>query len=155
MTEYYNLLSDSEAVIWIKEYTKKSEKEALQIVNGFRKSHYARGVDDNMKIHAEVLPGCEFKRDIVQMGPTNNEFKHLQGWEFVDKPTEHCLVSWLPAPLLNSVRKSKFYQLAEIATFKAESNIPSWYEVSFGSLVFVVAFEIPNCRVLRVARRCK
>lgn len=111
MAKYYNHFSDNEAVIWIMEYAKKPKTEALQIVNGFRKSHRARGVADRMKIHAEEL-------DPLRKEPCR-------------------LVSWLPVPFLDSVNKNAAEQVAVIAAFKAEANFPDWYEVSFGSVLHV------------------
>ncbi len=132
--EYFLLLSDNDAVVWIVEYVKKSEAEARQAVEGLRQKVRAHGVADSVKIHAEVRPGCLFKRDIPQMGPCWEDFRYLQDWVFPDPPTEHCLVSWIPVPLADSTAKSVSGQTAAIVKFKAEAGLPAWYEFSFGSV---------------------
>lgn len=134
VAEFYVLLSDDEAVAWLVEYAKKVEAEARQSVNGIRQKARAAGMADTVKIHAEVQPGCLFKRDMPQMGPCWEEFKYLQGWDFPDPPTEHVLVSLIPAPLAGSTSKDISEQAAMIATFKAEALLPDWYDVSFGSV---------------------
>lgn len=147
MREFYTLFSDDEAVIWIVEYAKKSKTEALQIVNGFRKSHRGIGVADQMKIHAEVLPGCTFKRDLPQMGLVSKDFFTRFGyWNFPDPETEHCLVSWLPVPLADSVNKNVPEQKEILSMFKAESGLPDWYEVSFGSINHVAGMALAHLK---------
>ncbi len=150
MTQYYNLLSDKEAVIWLMEYAKKSKSEALQIVNGFRKSHHGIGVADRMKIHAEVLPGCILKQDISRLNESWESLPYPKTWEFADLPTEHCLVSWLPRPLINSANKDKDEQKVEIAKFKAESGFPDWYEVSFGSINHVAGMAVAHFNATKI-----
>lgn len=146
MRNFYTLLSDNEAVIWIMEYAKKSKMEALKIVHGFRKSHRAVGVADRMKIHAEVLPGCTFKRDLPQIGPVSEDFTLFGGFNFPDPETDHCLVSWLPVPLADSVGKNVPEQKAVIDMFKAESGLPDWCEVSFGSINHIAGMALAHLK---------
>lgn len=142
--EYFLLLSNDKAVAWIVEYGKKSETEARQIVNGFRSKAREQGIADNVKIHALVHPGCLFKRDMPLMGPCWEEFASLQDWDFPDPPTEHCLVSWVPAPLAESTTQNVAEQTATLAAFKTTADLPSWYEVSFGSATHVGGISLAH-----------
>ncbi|TSC84008.1 MAG: hypothetical protein G01um101413_811 [Parcubacteria group bacterium Gr01-1014_13] len=119
----YNLLSDKEAVIWIMEYAKKSKPEALQIMDGFRKSHHGVGVADQMKIHAEV---CD------------------------PSIKEHCLVSWLPVPLFDSLNKNVAEQKALLAVFKTDCGLPESYRVSFGSAEHIAGMAAAHLNATRV-----
>ena len=132
--QFFFLLSDEQAVAWIIKWSGKSEAEARQIVEGFRKKARAHGIADTVKIHAEVQPGGTFTRDLPLVGPCWEDFKYLQGWDFPDPPTEHCLVSWVPAPMADSTVKTVVEQKALIATFKKEAELPAWYQLSFGSV---------------------
>lgn len=144
IAEFYTLLSDDEAVAWIVERAGKSEEEARQIVNGFRKKARKQGVDDDIKIHVEVQPGCAFKQNVPRMGPCWEDFQYLQEWDFPDPPTEHCLVSWIPVPLEGSTNKNVNEQLELIDSFKNEAKLPSWYKVSFGSLNHVAGLTLAH-----------
>ncbi len=141
---YFTLLSDDEAVEWNVEYGKKPEAEADQIVKGYRQKARKQDVADTVEIHAEVQPGCTFKRNIPQMGPTWKDFKYLQDWDFPDPPTEHSLVSWIPTPLAGSTCKNVFEQSGVIQMFKVEAKLPAWYEVSFGSATHVAGMALAH-----------
>lgn len=132
--EYFILLSDDEAIAWMVKFGKREESEACQIVKGFRRKARARGISDKVKIHAEVLPGGLFKRDIPKMCPCVRDFLYLQDWEFQDPATKHVLISWIPAPLPNSTGKNEAEQMKMIAKFKTEAGLPAGYEVSCGSV---------------------
>lgn len=144
---YYKLLSDEEAFAWIVEFWKSKKSvllEARAIIEGYRQKARVHGVADTAKIHAEVLPSCLFKRDIPQMGPTWEDFKDLQNWNFPDPATEHALVSLVPAPLAGSTNKSVSEQTAVIAAFKTEAKLPAWHKVSFGSVNHVAGMSLAH-----------
>lgn len=142
--EFYTLLSDDEAIVWIVKQAKKSEEEARQIVNGFRKQARRQGVPDDVKIHAEVHPGCTFKQDIPRMGPCWKDFQYLQHWDFLGPPTEHCLVSWIPSPFKGSTNKNVTEQSELVNSFKVVAELPPWYEISFGSLNHVAGLALAH-----------
>lgn len=131
---YYSLLSDGEAAMWMVDRAKISEVDANRIAQGLRKEVMACGVARSIKIHAEVQPGCLFKRDIPRIGPTCDNFKYLRNWSFPDPPTEHCLVSWVPSPLIYSSNKNAAEQMEMMRFFKLDIGLPAWYELSFGSV---------------------
>lgn len=133
VNKFYRLLTDDEAIAWIVEYAQKHGTEACQIVYGFRQEARKRGIADTVKLHAEVQPGCLFKRDIPQMGPCMEDFEYLQNWDFSDPATERCLVSWTAVPLADSTNKNAAEQTEILATFKTKAGLPAWYDVSFGS----------------------
>lgn len=142
--EFYLLLDDDEAIVWIVKQAGKSEAEALQIVGGWREKARKAGVKDNIHIHAEVQPGCFFKRDMPQMGPTVEDFQYLQSWSFPDTPTKHALVSWVPAPIAQSTAKDVSEQKALVASFKASAQLPAWYDVSIGVLNHVAGLSLAH-----------
>lgn len=142
--QFYLLLTDDEAVVWIVKHTDKSETEARQIVEGLRKEARRRKVADTVKLHAEVLAGCLFKRDMPKMGSCWEDFRYLQGWDFADPPTEHALVSWIPVPLPDSTRQNVTEQTATVAAWKAEADLPEWYELSFGSVNHVSGLALAH-----------
>lgn len=144
-TKYYTLLTDDEAVAWIMKYAQQPEEEARRFVSGERHKARAKGVAYEVKIFAEVQPGCLFKRDLPRMGPTWENFKYLQNWNFPDSPTEHCLVSWIPIPLASSTNKDASEQTALVA--KASRGLPAWCNVSFGSANHVAGMSLAHFRV--------
>lgn len=139
---FYGSLSDEEAVAWLVKVAGKPEPEARQLVVGLRSEARQLGVGDEVPIHTESEPGCIFKRDIPQMGPCWKDLKHLREWDFPDPPTEHALVSWVPGLLRESTSKTVDDQRALVARFKTEANLPSWYELSFGSVGHLAAMTL-------------
>lgn len=140
---YYCLLSDDEVVAWIMKYAQQPKKEARRFVSGERHKALAKGVAYEVKIFAEVQPGCLFKRDIPEMGPTWHDFKYLQlDLDFYDPPTEHCLISWIPVPLASSTNKNVYEQEALVVRTKV--GLPVWCNISFGSVNHVAGFAIAH-----------
>lgn len=148
MSEFFILLTDDEAMAWIVKWAKKSKVEAHQIVDGWRKQARARGIADNVMIHAEVLPGCTCKRDIPKLGLCWDDFSYLQGWSFPDEPTEHSLVSWIPAPLRESTSSNVPEQTGLVSAFKTVAALPAWYEISFGSVTHVAGLIHAHSKVM-------
>ncbi|MDO8499146.1 MAG: hypothetical protein Q7S66_00610 [bacterium] len=144
--EYYILLSDEEAVKWLVERAKKTEAEARQFVEGLRVEARQAGFVDEVKIHAERLLGATFKRDIPQMGPCMDDFRYLQGWNFLDPVTKFALVSWVPAPLAGSTSKSTNQQKEMVAAWKTAANLPEWFRVSFGAVVDAAGMALAHFR---------
>lgn len=144
--EFYILLTDEEAGVWIVEHGQKSAAEAQQIVNSFREEARRRKVADTVCLHAQILAGCQFKRDAADMGPCWEGFKYLQGWDFADPPTEHALVSWIPVPLPNSTSKTADEQSTMVQAFKTKTGLPDWYNVSFGSVNHVAGLALTHFR---------
>ncbi len=142
--KYFRLIHDDQAVAWIVEEAEKPYAEASQLVSGIRQKARIHGIGDDVNIHAEVRPGCIFKRDIPKMGPTHEGFQYLQEWNFPDPPTEYELVSWIPKPLVASRKKNLLEQMALIHTFKTESELPIWYEPSFGSLSHIAGMAFAH-----------
>lgn len=138
--KHYTLFSDDEAVAWIMKRAQKLEKEAQQFVSGVRSKARAKGVAYEVKIFAEVQPGCTFKGDIPLMGPTWENFKYLQDWDFPDPQTERCLVWWIPIPLASSTNKNASEQAALIVKIKT----PAWCSVSFGSVNHVAGMALAH-----------
>ena len=143
-TIFYTLLSDEEAVAWIIKHVKKSKAKARQFVMGMRQQARMRSVADTVMIFVETRPGCLFKRDIPQMGPTWENFKYLQDWKFADPETEHSLLTWIPVPLDNSTNKNVAEQTDMIRSFGATSALPEWCALSFGSVNHVSGLALAH-----------
>lgn len=133
-SNFYTLLSDKKAVNWLMKRAGKSREEAQKIVRIFRFLARQDDVPDSANIHADVLPGCLFKRDIPKMGPCYGDLNYLQDWKFSDLPTERCLVSWIPAPIGSSVNKTYAEQMEFLAARRAVSGLPEGYELTPGSV---------------------
>lgn len=140
---------DEQAMGWLMEGAGKTELEAGQIFYGFRWKAGDAAVADEVKIHAQVRPGGAFTRDIwdfdiPQMGLYWNKDHDLETWTFPDLATEHCLVSWIPMPLPESLYKNALAQMAVVQTFKTEAALPDWYEISFGSVIHVSGMALAH-----------
>lgn len=142
--QFYILLTDEEAVAWIVGYGGKTEAEARQVVGNLREMARYRKVADEVKLHAQVFAGCQFKRDASKMGPCVEDFQYLQDWNFPDPPTEHALVSWISLPLEGSTRQNVTEQTATVAAWKAKADLPDWYDVSFGSVNHVAGIALAH-----------
>lgn len=142
--EYFVLLTDEEAIDWLVKRAKKSLKEARQIVDGWRQQARAHGIADIVRLHALVHSGATLKRDIPKLGPCSEDFTYLQNWNFPDPETEHSLVSWIPVPLSDSTKKNVDEQTTLVAAFKAETVLPAWYKVTFGSVTHVAGLVLAH-----------
>ncbi len=147
--EYYYLLSDWDAIVWMVRHANLPKEEAQKVVNGYRQAAAALGVGDKVRIFADVLPGCEFKEHAPKMGPTLGDFKHLQDWDIDDPVTDHCLVLWVPMPLPQSRSKSVVQQQQVIAAFKAQAQLPDWHNVSFGSANQVAGMALAHFKATK------
>lgn len=141
---FFRLLSDEEYVCWIGKHTSHYWLEGLEVVNGFRLKAQRIGIAPTTKIHAEVFPGAMFKRDIPQMGPCYKDCEYVQYWDFPDPPTEHAVVSWIPAPLSESTYKNVSEQKVVISKFSNGAVLPTWCQVSFGSAVHVAGMAFAH-----------
>lgn len=144
--QFYILLSDEEAILWIRKYDLGSESHARQVVNFFRGRTQLLGLGTDVKIHAVVLPGCTVKDDVPLMGPTWGNLEYLQDRNFPDPPTEHALVSWIPRPLLGGQYWWLNIDESEVMLREFKGHLPVSYQLSFGSVNHVSGLALAHLR---------
>lgn len=138
-------LPDSKAVRWLIDSGGRNEEEARQFVDNMRLLARSHGVPNKISIFTEVRPGCDFKRDILTMGPVDG-VEDIRKMKMRDAPTERCLLFWIPTPLIYSARRNSSEQTAIIRSLIFKTRMPSWCRVSFGSVTHVagLAFAYLN-----------
>ncbi len=148
MTQYkqfHKLLNDDATFAWLCQQGKTTD-EAGHIVLAWRVLANKLGVPFNINLHV-ALSGVGFKTTLPESGPTWNNFSYLQGWDFVDQPTRHELVSMVPAVLPESICTNYREQKSALEVLKVDIGLPSDYSLSLGSAVHIGFSAVEHNRV--------
>ncbi|MBI2444069.1 MAG: hypothetical protein HYV42_02400 [Candidatus Magasanikbacteria bacterium] len=124
MARYFLPLTDEEALAWLVEQAQKSGSDAKRLVDGCRKGALEQGLANSVPCHFAVEAGATLKQTIPTLGPCVEDFKHLQDWSFADVPTEHCLISGVPAALRETTSQNMATQLTTLGAVENRWGVP-------------------------------
>ena len=96
-----------------------------------------QGVADSAPSCYRVVKGFTLKHHAPQAGPCRENFQYLQDWNFEDKPTDDCLVFWIPRLVPGSIGKTVEEQKLHLEEFRNRLDLPSHHCSSFGSVALL------------------
>lgn len=80
-----------------------------------------------------VGAGFTLKEHAPKAGPCHDDFKYLQNWSFMQRPTRESVVFWIPRMLPGSRALNAREQCDRLFDVREEYNLPSSHLRDFGS----------------------
>lgn len=84
-----------------------------------------------------VIKGYTLKTHAPQAGPCRENFQYLQNWNFEDKPTDDCLVFWIPRLVPCSTGKTVDEQRHHLEDFRNRLELPAHHCSNFGNVTLL------------------
>lgn len=91
-----------------------------------------QGIPVSTPLCYRVIKGFTLKTHAPRAGSCRENFQYLQSWNFEDKPTDDCLVFWIPRLVPESTSKTVNEQMIHLAEFRNRLELPSHHCSSFG-----------------------
>lgn len=113
----------------------------------YRKLAEEHGVSANVPLCYRVRAGFTLKSHAPQVGPCYEDFWYLQGWNFEDKPTEDCLVFWVPRLVTGSTSKTVDEQRNLLSDLRQHLELPEYHLSGFGEVAFVAGLILSHFKV--------
>ncbi len=126
LARHFMPLTDEEALVWLVEEAQQPESDAQRLVTGCRKGAFEQGLAKSDPCHYAVEEGATLVETIPTIGPCVEDFTYLRG-KFADVPTEHCLVSGVPAALRETTSQTLVTQLQTLRTIEQRWGVPEGF----------------------------
>jgi len=91
-------------------------------------------IADKVAICYRVRAGFTLKQHAPRFGKCYEDFKYLQGWNFVDEPTVDCLIFWIPCVVPDSTGRTYTEQVQLLSKIRTKHKLPAHHLASLGTV---------------------